>query len=260
MDPSPVSPLFERVIGQILPPHDLKTRLLGNIALGALDLLVQRALWRPVDKVVPPQYAVFDMVGRPATIFNFNLDKLASIYCGHIHIVLTPHGSYDQLWIEGANYEEARESTTIYGIVLPHLTPKLLPSPEPAYITQRPAYKIARGLFKFAPAMLMIGYSFARYANAFDDYESLEYFVELLKRHPKPVFVLSPYPEELVDILQQRLSSYNVYGFPLRWEVFSRFLTTSFTSQWEFQGSWCNEQLRAFVYLYKCAEERQLAA
>lgn len=204
--PAVHSPLFDRVIGAVrVNGRGFRSLLLQNIAPGTLDLLVQRGLWRPVDGIVPPQYAVFDAVGRPSTIFSFNLDGLASAYCGNMHHVLEPHGSIDRHWLEASDYEELLEATSEYDLVLPHITRKLLPGPEPSGITEHAVYARARGLFRQSRALLLVGYSFGQWQGTFDDAESFEYFVDLLQTYPRPVIVLSPYPEELVDILQQRL-------------------------------------------------------
>jgi hypothetical protein len=220
--PIPRSPLFDRVVGEVrVDPRDFRRLLLRNIAPGTLDLLVQRGLWRPVHGIVPPQYAVFDVVGRPSTIFSFNVDGLALAYCGGKHCVLEPHGTIDRLRPESPKYEEMLEATAAYDLVLPHITPKLLPAPEPSRITEGPAYKLAWDLFTQSPALLLIGYAFGRYQDTCDDTESFEYFIDLLRTRPRPTLILSPNPEELVDVLQQRLCSRRVYGLVIRWEVLS---------------------------------------
>jgi len=140
--------------GRRVDPRDFRRLLLRNIAPGTLDLLVQRGLWRPVHGIVPPQYAVFDVVGRPSTIFSFNVDGLALAYCGGKHCVLEPHGTIDRLRLESPKYEEMLEATAAYDLVLPHITPRLLPAPEPSRITEGPAYKLARDLFTQSPALL----------------------------------------------------------------------------------------------------------
>ena len=120
--PAPSSQLFERIFG-VIPEYerDIRKVLLTHMPLGALDLLTQRALWRPSDGVVPPQYAVFDVVGASATLCNFNLDGLASAHCSHRHYVLEMHGRIDSLRFERQNYDDLLEATVVYGIRLAHL-------------------------------------------------------------------------------------------------------------------------------------------
>ena len=145
------SALHDRMIGR--PRREptgfdemLSEIVLRNIPPGALEFYVQRALWLPAEAIVPPNYAVFDVVGSPATLFSFNIDGLAFRFCRHNHTVLEPHGRIDRVWFENDKYEFWREATTAFDVTLPHIIPKLLPSPEPPDITQKLAYEEARRL------------------------------------------------------------------------------------------------------------------
>ncbi len=113
------------------------------------------------------------------------------------------------------------EATVVYGIRFPHLTPKLLPQPEHDNMSLQPTYERAGRLFHRAPAVIILGYSFGQRSDGFDDAHSFEFFVSLLKLQPRPVFVVSPTPHDLAEILRDRLSCHNVFGIPLRWELFS---------------------------------------
>lgn len=254
---APHSPLFERVIGRVsLYDDDARNILLRHMPPGALDFLAQRALWRPRDGGIPAQYAVFNVLGAPATLFNFNLDGLAQLYCGHRHVVLEPHGHIDRVWFDGANYGDLLESTVVYELSVPHLTPKLLPSPEPQNIVESDSYTMARKLFKLSPAMIIIGYSFGRRDSGFDDIHSLEYFVDLLKNLPRPAFVLSPSPDEIVEVLRERLSSPNVFGLSVRWEIFSELILAA-TDLAGLNPCWCDRQIEKLIYSYEKALDKQ---
>lgn len=251
------SPLFERVVSDIpIDGRDSRKLLLWNIAPGTLDLLVQSGLWCSTDGLAPPQYAVFDVVGQRSTIFSFNLDGLASAYCGAKHYVLEPHGTIDRFWIEGPDYEQWLYATAAYDLLLPRVTPKLLPGPEPSGITETHAYSMARCLFTQCRVLFLIGYSFGRVKNTFDDAESFEYFVDLLRTYPRPTLIVSPSPDELVDLLQQRLRSGQVYGFPVHWELFSRIVLSAADANRHIPIFWSDKQLDVFVRAYHSAEER----
>jgi hypothetical protein len=248
--PAPRSALLDRILGR----PTVGTSLLRNIAPGTLDVLVQRGLsCKQADGIVPPQYAVFDVVGRPSTIFSFNLDGLASAYCSGGHTVLEPHGTIDHLWLDAPDYAEMLYDTAAYDLILPHITPKLLPSPEPTRITEGLAYRRALMLFAQSPALVLVGYSFGRWQDAFDDAESFEYFVDLLRWRPRPVLILSPSPEELADLLQQRLSRRSVYPLAVRWEIFSSVILGITGPQRRIAPIWCDRQLEAFNRVY-CRE------
>ena len=253
-DPAPHSQLFERLFGTI-PRHerDIRKILLTHIPPGALDLLAQRALWRPSDGTVPPQYAVFDVVGFPATLCNFNLDGLASDYCGHRHHVLEMHGRIDSLRFERMNYDELLEATVVYGIRLPHLTPKLMPQVEPEAITLQPTYAYARRLFRYAPAVIILGYSFGQRNDGFDDKHSFEYIASLLRVSPRPVFVVSPTPHDLAGLLRDALSWRYVFGLPLRWELFSGAVLANVDPIQGMGTKWLHTNLDRVVRSYQTA-------
>jgi len=251
----PSSPLFERLIGRISPyEDDFRTILLTHMRPGALDLLAQRALWRPRSDVVPPQYAVFDFVPSPATLFNFNLDGLASLYCGPRHNVLEPHGRIDEPWFECEDYyRELVKAAVVYEVRIPHLTPKLLPAPEPEDIALGSTYATARKLFRHARAMVILGYSFGQTDTMFDDAQSFEFVVTLVKERPCPVFVISPTPHELGERLRDRLSTYSVHGISLRWELFSGLLLASTNPIEGINARWCDKRLQRLVREYGSA-------
>jgi hypothetical protein len=250
------SPLFERIVNATrVDGGDYRRALLWNIAPGTLDLLVQRGLWRSTDGSVPPQYAVFDVVGQPSTIFSFNLDGLASAYCCTKHCVLEPHGRIDRSWIEARDYDAWLHATAAYDLVLPNVMPKLLPSPEPSGITETYAYSLGRRLFTQCRVLVLVGYSFGRMKNTFDDAESFEYFVDLLRTRPRPTLILSPSPDELVDLLQQQLHSRRVFGFPVRWELLSRIVLSIADARRHIPLFWSDKQLEALVRAYYRAED-----
>jgi len=257
ISPAPYSALFERVVGHISEDeNDLRTILLNHMPLGTLDFLSQRALWTLIQEAVPPQYAVFSVLGSPSTILNFNLDGLARAYCRHRHFILEVHGSIDRPWFEHVDYRELLEATVMYDVAIPHLTPKLLPSPEPVGITEALKYDIARRLFPLAPAVVIVGYSFGRRHDTFDDARSFEWLINLLQAHPRAIFVVSPTPDEVVQALRDRLSSYNVFGLSLRWEVFSATVMAASHPIGGLRSRWCDQQLDEFVSNY----ERSLGA
>lgn len=252
--PAPHSQLFERIFGTI-PQYerDIRKVLLTHMPLGALDLLAQRALWRPSNGVVPPQYAVFDVVGSPATICNFNLDGLASTHCSHRHHVLEMHGRIDSLRFERMNYCDLLEATVVYGIRLPHLTPKLMPQIEPENITLQPAYVQAKSLFPYAQAVIILGYSFGQRSDGFDDKYSFEYVASMLRFNPRPVFVVSPTPYDLAEMLRDTLSWRHVFGVDLRWELFSGAVLANTDPLQGMGTKWLNMNLDRVIRSYRTA-------
>jgi hypothetical protein len=193
-----------------------------------LDYEYQRQLWYPFRRIVPPQYAIFDVAGRPATIFSFNLDGLAKRYChGQGIEVLEPHGSIDPEYQELDNQDDLIISIS-GGVALPPLRDRHPLGPEPVGFTKNEAYEKAYARFIQSTSLVVVGYSFGKSLDSFDDAQSFEFFMDLLKSHPRPAFVLSPDPSEIVDLFQQRLRSKDVYGLPIRWEAFAAALLAEF--------------------------------
>lgn len=252
------SPLRERLLGKPTFDENFRDWFLCNMPIGTLELLAQRALFTPNEQIVPPQYAVFDLIRRPATLFNFNLDGLAHSFCRNQHFVFQPHGRIDRLWFD-EQYEEWLEATVLYNLRLPFVVPKLLPSPEPSCITETRPYIAARKLFRAAPSVVIVGYSFGRNRDGrLDDAESWEYVVDLLKMAPRPTYVLSPHPEELADLLRQRLSSRQVFGIAVRWEALAPLLMTASEPGRCIPSRWSDEQLARFMYSYSQSEDREV--
>ncbi|WP_041463909.1 hypothetical protein [Pelodictyon luteolum] len=245
--------LFERLFGDISKNEpDLRKLLLMHMPPSALDFLVQHTLSLSIDGIIPSQYAVFDVVGAPATFCNFNLDGLASKYCGHRHDVFEMHGRVDSALVEKARFSDLLEATVVYGVRFPHITPKLLPQVEPATITQQNVYSKAGVLFKYARAVVILGYSFGQRSGGFDDIHSFRYVVSLLKSNPLPVFVVSPTPDDLAELLRDTLSWRYVYAVALRWEFFSAAVLANVGSLQGIGRNWL-DILRRIIRDYEAA-------
>jgi len=105
------------------------------------------------------------------------------------------------------------------------------------------AYRRALELFAQSPALVLVGYSFGRWQDTFDDAESFEYFVDLLRWRPRPVLILSPSPEELADLLQQRLWRRGVYPLAVRWEIFSSVILGITGRRRRIAPIWCDKMV-----------------
>jgi len=254
---APRSALYDRLIGKMAPYElDVRQQLLSHMPYGALDFLVQRALWLPKSAHTPPQYGLFEYVPAPATMFNFNLDGLASLHCGLRHIVLEPHGRIDDVWFERHDYQNLLEATVTYELRLPHLSRKLLPSPEPDGFALGRPYANARRLFQEARVLVIVGYSFGQRGDTFDDGLSYDFLVCLVKRRPCPVLVVSPNPSELVERLQDRLSTYRVFGIDVRWEIFSAILLGTIRHSCDSISRWGESTHRRLLYDYEASLNR----
>jgi hypothetical protein len=55
----------------------------------------------------------------------------------------------------------------------------------------------------------------------YDDFISLEFFLSRFRRFSGNVYVMSPYPSELADVIAHGIDSDRVYPIPTRWNVLS---------------------------------------
>ena len=114
----------------------------------------------------------------------------------------------------------------------------------------QPQYANAGRLLRNAPAVVILGYSFGQRSEGFDDVRSLDYFVSLLRRQPRPVFVVSPTPHDLAEILRDRLSSNNVCGISIRWELFSGVVLANADPVRGLGLRWLENNIRSVMYAY----------
>src|SRR4030095_1530120 len=87
-----------------------------------------------------------------------------------------------------------------------------------ASITTEPTYRYVLTIFPSACAMIVIGSSFGQSESKFEDAESFAFLVELLKAYPKPVFVVSPHPQEVASLIEAEVKRRTVWGVAVRWE------------------------------------------
>ena len=247
--------LHDRIIGdRLLSMDDYWFR---SIPIGALEFLVHHELDAGYIATAPKQYAVFDRLPS-GTIFTFNLDGLAPRWIKR-HKVLEPHGRVDTYWLRPADYEFWMEAASMWDLRPPSITPKLLPSPEPHSILKSAPYVDAEALIAGASAIIFIGYSFGSFRGKLDDEASWHYFIEQLRRHPKPVYVLSPHPEEIADRIAQDISSLHVFGVPVYWQCLASTMLQCLSSPSSpaLEPPRFSDGVRAFLYGYDRAVDRQ---
>jgi len=212
--------MFKRIIGHI--NNDNKDIFLKNMSKVELPLLFQRRLVISPKKCICPQYQIFNIIALPRILFNFNLDGLASYYCGNLPWGLNAHGTIDRKSVENTEkYKNNLIKAAEFNIGPRDNLNKVLPGQEPKYITNKACYKKVQEIFPNIRYVVIIGYSFARFEGKYDDIESLLFFIDLLKRYPKPVFIVDPYPTEITELFQNETKSYSVFPIPAFWDKLS---------------------------------------
>jgi hypothetical protein len=164
---------------------------------------------------------------HPSVILNYNLDGLMTEHCGDIHEVFDPHGSIEPVYGSASGaalVAGARE----YDIAL---TPDSFVLSVPESPTD---FRLFRQLTLATIAepdfIAIIGYSFAGTEPVYDDLVSLEFFKSRFHRFSGNVYVISPAPAELGDVIAQGIDSHKVYPVPARWNILAHAMVKLLTA------------------------------
>jgi hypothetical protein len=153
---------------------------------------------------------------HPSAILNYNLDGLMTEHCGDIHDVFDPHGSVEPGYgspCGAALVAGARE----YDFAL---TPDSFVMSIPEAPTDIRLFGQLMLATNTEPDFIaIIGYSFAGTEPVYDDLVSLEFFKSRFHRFRGNVYVISPTPAELSDVIAHGIDSHNVYPVPARWNI-----------------------------------------
>lgn len=160
-------------------------------------------------------YRVFQFFSR-GMIANYNHDGLASDICRRFHRVIEMHGTIEAGFGSPEMAEIVAEARG-YDLSVP-LDNLLTCVPESYYdleLTRRLAE-----VETFQPEVItVIGYSFGRRSNGFDDIVSLESFLRKFREFLGYVYVIDPSPYELQHMLADGLRCRNVLGIAAYWNV-----------------------------------------
>ena len=73
---------------------------------------------------------------------------------------------------------------------------------------------------KFSPDFIaIIGYSFAQNPKGYDDHVSLNCFLDTRRNFRGNIYVIGPQPDELRNLIAERIKSKNVFGVQAFWNV-----------------------------------------
>jgi hypothetical protein len=213
---------YKRIIGEDRKYDDLLIEeIVGKMPLAFLQTATVTYLTPLALRETPSQYTIFSFARSPSTFFSMNVDGLARRFCIG-HIVLEPHGRIPISLVRREDWQLIMDGIVDYNIDFPKFHGVLLPQPEPRNITSRVAYDRAIKLFPLAHYLVIIGYSFGKFKNSIDDYETFEFFRDLLKYHPKPVIIIDPQPEKIVGLVQESINRKDVYSIPAYWNALTR--------------------------------------
>jgi hypothetical protein len=162
-------------------------------------------------------YEVFRFFAR-SLLLNYNLDGLASEHCRDVHRVVDPHGTvpsgYGSLELASL-IGEVREFDIRMG------SDGLVLCEMESIRDMRLAASL-RTIDRYSPAFVaIIGYSFGRTGNSYDDWISLAAFERKFTEFTGDIYILDPQPRPLCEMLAERLKSNRVIGIRSHWNVLS---------------------------------------
>lgn len=206
-----------------IPFHELLNRMPDGFA----RLYLKHELARPrFDGRALDAYRVFRRF-QPSAILNYNLDGLMRDHCGDIHEVYDPHGTVE-LGYGSPSGAALVASVREYDF---EVAPDSFVMSVPEALTDdRLATQLALATRTSPNFIAIIGYSFAGVEQVYDDFVSLAFFMSRFHRFPGHIYVLSPYPAELSDVIAHGIDSPRVYPIPARWNVLSHAMVEMLTS------------------------------
>jgi len=195
-----------------LPFHELLERIPNSYARVHLmrTLSTARFLGWPCDN-----YTVFRLF-RPAMLLNYNLDGLATEWCVDIHEVVTPHGTVPKAY-GSPHMAQYLEIFRDYDV---KLRPDALVRSVPESWNFQHLHYCLDDMDNSAPEFIaMIGYSFGRNGNSYDDWIFLKRFNRAFRNFAGPVFIIEPRPAQLREVISEGIASDQVYSVAGYWNA-----------------------------------------
>jgi hypothetical protein len=209
--------VFDRAVAQLerpyLPEQLLRREFMERMQPG----FVQMAIWHELanshpEVDCPDNYGAFELF-PPSLLLNYNLDMLAQRWCTNRHQIINAHGNVN-LALRGDVGRELARISQEYS-----LEPIYRPDQVLLEAENFPPRGVFPGNLDHWGAVVVIGYTFGRTSSGHDDALSLLALTRLLKRSPRPVIVVDPYPEPLAELLADHAKSNRVYQAALRWDL-----------------------------------------
>ena len=232
---TPRTPLTQRMIdysgiagGDIFPDREFRPgtdeypfgEILKRLPDGFAREQLKHVLARPryaarTNGTVTDSYRVFRNF-HPSVIADYNHDGLAQEFCGSNHAIVEMHGSIDPVY--GA--PESRAWISIlreFDIILP---PDGLIMGLPESWADVSLYRRLSWVMSNMPMhVAIVGYSFARMGNGYDDAVTLANFVQRFKHYSGAVLIFGPDPTQLCEMLSDALEIKTIYPIKRYWNV-----------------------------------------
>jgi hypothetical protein len=226
-------------------PQDFRSQRFIEMAIGGRDLItdimveitpkmssgfVQDAMLQLTASArnsdqCPVNYGVFQLFPQ-SRLLNYNLDGLAENWCRPRHLVTIMHGQPSAIYGTPLGLERV-EAAQLYNLPAIH-GPEIMLEPETLLDDLPVPYRLRPYSF-----VALIGYSFSRNAKGLDDHVSFQRLCASLRRDPRPVVVIDPFPEAVAEMLADEIKSSRVYAAPLYWNVMATSMVLMHQRRWD---------------------------
>lgn len=215
---------FQRILSDdALPWSRIRSPAEALVKTGHFTTSTFDGLWRRLLAPTPlpesaAQYEVFRLARPRSILFTLNVDGIGTRYCGGRLWVIEAHGS-DRADVLHSKWAEELIDTNMHDLGLWCFPNGAIPiGPEPVGIACTAPYQRAKGLFRRTEFVVLIGYSFGRRKDGgIDDHETFGFFVDLLRKYPKPLLVVDKEPALIAGELQEAASLPTVYAIQAEW-------------------------------------------
>lgn len=147
---------------------------------------------------------------------NYNLDGLASDMCSAFHKIIAAHGTIEHGY--GApRMAEYLMAAREFNLPVP-------PDDHLLCLAESDAdFRLRRRLSEAMGArpnfVAVIGYSFGRNGNLYDDHVSWDTFCRMFYKFAGSIYVIDPKPDELRERIAEATKASNVFGVRAYWNV-----------------------------------------
>lgn len=214
-------------LGEIFPGREIRsgtdTFLIREILMRLPDwytrAMMKHTLAAPAfSRRRSDSYRVFRLF-RPATIANYNHDGLLGQLVGRRHRIINMHGVVDPRYGSPEMRRLIERCGEFDGIPIePDNLIMCVAEENDGTLVNR----LIRVTLPPPEFLAIIGYSFARNGQGFDDNVSLEFFRERFREFRGPIYVFEPNPGNLQNataMIADTFRARNVIGIPVFWNV-----------------------------------------
>jgi hypothetical protein len=164
-------------------------------------------------------YRVFQFF-HPAMILNYNLDGVATDSCGSRHRVVDAHGTIERGYGAPRVAALRAEAREFDGASVPDDLLMCVPESYDDLRLANRLLQVERFFQKSPPDFIaIIGYSFGRNGDSYDDRVSLDFFQQPFRGFQGNIYVMEPKPDLLRDMLAERIKSNKVVSVRAHWNV-----------------------------------------